>query len=172
MNRTASAALKSVWFLQAFRKAVEVQIVHHLVARMRNTKIAHVVAFDGIPALSTVVSREGPHVGPIALVILAEAGLLLAFRGHPTAGARIGATAQQQRCGSSQGVSPPVQLITVLVAAAWHVESRTLALALNHFAAHAISMHGHPVLREVRARAGHGIASAALYYAPLALCRL
>jgi hypothetical protein len=100
-ERTAGAALKAAWFLQAAGRSIELQIVHHSTTRLLKVWTNRILAFDGVPALS-VSGGEGPHVGPSARVVVAEAALLFVLRSVPAAGARVRAAAQQQSCSSSK----------------------------------------------------------------------
>jgi Flp pilus assembly pilin Flp len=88
-GQTSSAALKARGLRQALRFAVELQVVSHRRCWAGLELCIGRLALDGLPALVLCLSGEGPDVGPGALVVVAEAGLLLE-PGEAAAGARVG----------------------------------------------------------------------------------
>jgi hypothetical protein len=95
---TPSAALKPAWLLQALSHPVEFRVVCNGCCRAGLQRWDCISAFDGLPAL-VGPSGEGPHVGAVAGVVMAEAELLVGVRSIPAAGARVRAAPQHKRCG-------------------------------------------------------------------------
>jgi hypothetical protein len=94
---TACAALEPAWLLQALGQAVELRVVGNCCCRAGRQCRNCVPALNGLPAL-LVPTGEGPHVGPNAGVVVAEALLLDGLIRVAAAGARVRAAPKQQCC--------------------------------------------------------------------------
>jgi hypothetical protein len=100
-RRTAGAALETSRLVQALRLSIVLRVVCHGASWAVPEAGDVVLALNGLPALAGA-RGEGPHVGPVAGVVVEEAQLLVGVGSMPAAGARVGGAPQHKSCSSSK----------------------------------------------------------------------